>query len=135
MKKLSKKAMDQLTKGTGGVPPKGILLQILRDAGRLLTGMSCGALDIKDNETRMDVFKITSMIMTILRDIQDNETAQAELETESEIEFHKVISSMDEDVLTEVLAKYKENEDDEGDADFIEKAAREIKSNQVENKD
>ena len=133
-KKLSKKATEQLKRGIEVIPPKGVLLELLTDACRLLSGISCGALTKDDPATSFEVYKVLTITQEIMKEVRESDLAQAELETEEQVAFHKIVSQLDEDVLDEILSGFREEEGDES-GDRIERAARIIKSGEIFNKD
>ena len=136
MTKLSKKARKQMNNVSidNGVPPKIFLISLLSDSLRLLSGIGCGEYSLEEREVNKDIFQLCSTIDSMLSMIKDSDVAQAELKCEQELDFHRIVSSLDDDVMQELVEKFKKDTgktDDSG----IQKIIKDVKSLITTNKD
>jgi hypothetical protein len=119
MKQATKEKLKEIMNNE--LPPRRILMEVISDLARLLTGTLTGNVDHEDKDTQHEVLDVLNKAISLMSLVQDNEAIEAMLHEEDRQHFDKLMIGLHEDEMKEVLEQYREEEGDEA-ASIIEKA-------------
>tara|TARA_Y100000361_G_scaffold25721_1_gene20656 strand:+ start:10188 stop:10571 length:384 start_codon:yes stop_codon:yes gene_type:complete len=103
------------------LPPRRILIEIITDLARLLTGTLTGNVDHEDKDTQREVLEVINKAISIMSLVDGSEAIMAMLHEEDRQHFDKLMTGMSEEQIKEVLEQYRKEEGDEA-ANAIEKS-------------
>ena len=114
MTKLSDKTKKVLSKIEPKLPPRGMLLSILNDSLRLLTGIACGMIDSQTLKTQKKIHEIVSTFRTINDIIEDNPKLKLEMDKEADDMMDHFHNNMDVGALEELVKLFNEDRKKDG---------------------
>ena len=119
MNQATKKKLKHIM--SNELPPRRMLIEIITELARLLTGTLTGSVDHEDKDTQREVLDVINKAVSIMSLVDKSESIMTMLHEEDRQHFDKLMIGLHEDEMKEVLEVYREEEGDEA-ANFIEKA-------------
>ena len=101
------------------LPPRRILIELVSELSRLLTGTLTGDIDHDDKEVRNDVLDVLNKSISLMSLVHESEVIEIMLVEEDRQHFNKVMTGLDAHTFHEILDEYRKQEG-EAAADVVE---------------
>ena len=101
------------------LPPRRMLIELISELSRLLTGTLTGDIDHDDKEVRNDVLDVLNKSISLMSLVHESEVIEAMLHEEDRQHFNRVMTGLDTDTFHEILGEYRNQEGDAA-ADIVE---------------